>query len=443
MKGEKMKKKVMLILGLILVISVPALADSYNLEEFLSLVKANSKKLKTARKELDLAGANKKEALSTALPKLTLDATYNRNLSDYYMYADLSAFSDGEDGGTRKFKINKNNECGLSLVLSQTLFSLNVHNAIKAAKQYQKLTDFIYDASYQEIVTFAKKGFYRALLLKAIWEVAKKSEQNAHENYASVKDKYDHGLVSQFALLQAEVHWKNIIPQTIEAKRNYQLAMVSIKNLAGIPVETEIALEGDLEGYPDMPQTLEFEKVLKKRPDYNALLWEEKLRRTAVSAERSGYFPTLTGSFVYNFSSQSDEWQLDDKNDNFILGLNLFVPLFTGGYTKAKVNKARIELDRTRIRIDQTKDDIQKEITDIKLRLDQARDRILSAKATWQTAEKAFQIAQASAKSGLATQLELKDARVAFEQTQLTHYVAIYEYLSAYFDWEKAIGKVD
>jgi outer membrane protein TolC len=443
MKGKRMSKTLILSLVLILAIDASALAETYNLDEYLSLVKENSKELKTARKELDMADANKKEAISTAFPKLMLDADYRRNLSDYYMYVDFSAFANGEGGETQKFKVNRNNEYGLSVILSQTLFSLNVHNAIKAAKQYEKLTDFVYDASYQEIMTFAKKGFYQALLLKAVWEVMEASQQNAEDNYHNIKNKFDQGLVSQFDLLQAEVHWKDMIPQTLEAERNYQLALVSLKNLAGIPVDAEITLEGDLDDYPDMPEKLEFETILKRRPDYNALLWEEKLRRTAVSAERAGYLPTLTGNFIYNFSSQSDEWELDEKNDNFILGLNLSWPLFTGGYTRAKVNKARIELEKTKIRIDQTEDAVHKEITDISLRLKEAEDRIASAEAIWEAAEKAFQIAQASAKSGLATQLELKEARVAFDRAQLTYYAAIFEYLSAYFDWEKAVGEVN
>lgn len=438
-----MKRIAILTLCAVLAISTSAAAASYDLQQFLTQVKENSKELKTARKELDVAHANKKEALSTAFPKVFLDANYNRNLSDYYMYVDFSALSEDGNGGVQKFKVNRTNEYGLSVVLSQTLFSWNVHNAIKAAGQYQKLTDFAYDAGYQEIMTFAKKGFYQTLLLKAVWEVMEKSEQNAHENYLNLKDRFDHGLISQFALLQAEVHWKDMVPRTIEAKRNYQLALISLKNLAGIPVENEISLDGSLDDYPEMPDTMGLEDVLTARSDYNALLWEEKLRRTAVSAERSGYFPTLTGSFIYNFSSQSDEWKLEDKNNNYIVGLNLSFPLFTGGYTRAKVSKAKIDLDKTRIRVDQTKDNIHKEITDIRLRLNQAKDRIVSAEATRQTAEKAFEIAQASAKSGLATGLDLKDARVAFDQAQLTYYAAIYEYLSAYFDWEKAIGEVE
>ncbi len=43
----------------------------------------------------------------------------------------------------------------------------------------------------------------------------------------------------------------------------------------------------------------------------------------------------------------------------------------------------------------------------------------------------------------LATQLELKDVRVAFDQAQLNFYSSVYDYLAAYFDWELANGMVE
>ena len=289
-------------------------------------------------------------------------------------------------------------------------------------------------------MTYAKKGFYSALLLKTVWEVNQASLENAHENYLNVKQKFENGIVSEFALLQAEVRWKDLIPQTGEARKNYELALISLKNLAGIPPEEEINLEGSLDQYPEMPDEMEFETILQARPDYNALIWEEKLRGTNISSERSGYFPSLTGNFTYSFSSQSDEWSFDEKNDNWIVGLNLSVPIFTGGYTRAKVQKARIEYDQTEIKKIQTINNIYKEIESIRLRLDEAAARINSAQATLRTAEKAFHIAETSSQNGLATQLELKDARLVLDQANVNYYAAIYEYLDALFDWESTTG---
>jgi outer membrane protein TolC len=100
-------------------------------------------------------------------------------------------------------------------------------------------------------------------------------------------------------------------------------------------------------------------------------------------------------------------------------------------------------LDKTRIKIDQSKEKIYNEIHNIQLRLEEAQKRILSGRKSLQTAQKAFEIAQISADNGLATQLELKDVRMLYDQATLNSYASIYDYLDAYFDWEQASGQLN
>lgn len=428
---------------LLLSLTVPVWAESYTIDQFLDRVETHSKELKLAEQELQMARATKREAVSGALPRLAAEASYTRNLTDTYMYADLGGLTGDDAAGEAKLRINKDNEYGLNVVLSQTLFNGAVYNAIRAANQYQKLTDFIYDASYQQVMTYARTAFYQSLLLEKVWEVTESSEQNAYENYLDVKKAYDHGLVSEFQLLQAEVRYKDVVPQTTEAERNYQISLLSLKNLAGIPTDEDLILDGSLDDYPQMPQLMNLESILDRRPDYNALVWEEKLRRTGVKAEKANYLPTLTGSLIYAFSAQSDEWDFANDNNTVMVGLNLSIPIFTGGATRARVQQAQIELDKTRITIDRTRDDIEKEISSIRLVLEEANRRILSAQATLNAAEKAFSIASATAQSGLTTQLELKDSRVMLDQATVGYYSAIFEYLAAYFDWQRSTGSME
>lgn len=435
-----MKKTILLSISLILLSALSLGAKEYTLTEYLDLVERNSKELKLARQDLEIADATKAEAVSGALPHVSAQAGYTRNLSDMYMYMDMGALTDDESAGTSKFPITRNNEFSAYVTASQTLFSGAVYNAVRAARQYRKLSDFVYDASYQEIITSAKKAFHQALLLRVVLEVTQASQQNAYENYQDVSKAFDNGLASQFGLLQAEVRYKEMIPQTTEAERNYSIALINLKNLAGIPLEEEIGLAGNLDAYPDLPTMKPLDAVLESRPDFNALLWEEKLRATNVSAEKSAFLPTLTGSLSYVFSSQSDRWRFDEKNDNYTLGLTLSVPIFTGGATKAKVQKARIELDRTRISIDRARDMIELEQENIRLRLEEAYNRIASAKAALTAAQKAFDIAEATSKVGLSTQLELKDSRTMLDLATTGYYSAVYEYLDAYFDYEKSMG---
>ena len=411
-------------------------AGEYDLDEFLELVRQNSKDLKLAEQELEMAKAVKKEAWATALPKIGAQGNYRRNLLKNYLFAEIG-------GEVQKIDLTFNNEFAFNTALSQTLFSFKVGNALTAAKQYGQLTDFIYDASEQGIITFAKKGFHQALLLKKVWEIAVSSERSAHDNYMNIQQKYENGLVSEFELLQAEVVWKNKVPETMEVKRNYDLLIANLKNFAGIPEEEEINLKGNLEIFPIKPEQESMENVLGIRPDFQAMVWEKRLRETGVKVAKADYFPYLDGSFIYTFSSQSNIWHFDNRNNNFILGATLTIPIYTGGYTGAQLQKARVELEKSRINIDKNKDKISNELTNIFLRLDEAEKRIQSAKGTLNSANKAFKIAEVSADNGLITQLELKDTRIFNDQANLNYYKAVYDYLDAYFDWEKATGKVE
>ncbi|MEZ5357271.1 MAG: TolC family protein [Candidatus Zixiibacteriota bacterium] len=408
------------------------------IDSFASLVKQYSKDLKLAQKDREEADAQKSEAISLALPHVSAQASYTRNLSDTYMYMDLSSLT-GEDG-IMKVDANRNNEYAAGVSLRQTLFSPTVFNAIEAAKQYRKMTDYIYDATYQQIMTLAKQAFSQTLLLEKVVEVAAMSEQNAYDNYIDTKNKFDNGLASEFELLQAESRYRERVPTTASAKRNLDLALIDLKNLAGIPVDTEIKLIGSLDTYPDMPTNVGLDIVLEQRPDYNALLWEERLRKTDVSAQRSAYFPSLSAVAGYGYAAQSNDFKLEEENNSWTVGLVLSVPIFQGGETRARVRQANVRLEKSRLELSRFRDDVEKQLQGVKLRLTEAHARIASAKASLETANKAFSIAEKTSKVGLTTQLELKDARVAKDQATVGYYSAVFEYLAAWYDWQRISG---
>lgn len=437
-----MKKRIILFVCMLLFIIYGIQAETYDLESFLSLVENYNKDLKLAEKELDLAQVRKKQALADALPHVSASGNYIRNLGRRFLYIDFPDFETGETQ-LSKFQISYWNEFALNLGINQTLFSFKVGNALKAAKQYQKFTDFMYDSQRQNVISFAKKAFYQTLLLKKVWEVIRSSEENAKENFLIVKKKYDNGLVSKLELLQAEARWENIVPDTIQAEGAYELALNNLKTFAGISILEEMTIEGSLDQYPAMPAVVPAESVLESRPDFNALQWEKELRASDVKAQKADYYPEVKANFVlYNLTATSDVFKLDRRNITYWVGLSLYIPIFQGGETAAQVKRANVELEKSRIRIEKTKEVIYNELRNIYLRLEEAQKRIVAGRKNMDTAEQAFQIAESSARNGLATQLELKDARLLADQAKLGYFSAIYDYLAAYFDWELATGRV-
>jgi len=331
-----------------------------NLEDFLEKVETNSKDLKLVAKELDMAAANKKEAYSTAFPKIFSQGGYTRNLNPYYSYLDFGMDLSGIEGMDAfafpdKIKASYDNQFEFNTRLEQTLFSSQVGAAITAAKQYSKMTDKIYANGKLQITVGAKKVFYQTLLLKKVWEVNQKSEENAFENYNMIKTQYEAGTVSELALYQAEVNWRNTIPNVSQAKKNYELALNNMRELSGIQLSDKVEISGSFDKHPQLPEIPNVEDVLKLRPDYNALKWQSKLLGTNITAQKSGYFPSLVGSITHAYSSMSDEFKMERENNVTMVGLTMTIPIWTGGYTGAQVRKARINYDKSRIELQKMK----------------------------------------------------------------------------------------
>jgi len=414
-------------------------AEELDLKKTVQLVKEQSKELKLAQAELDLADARIKEAWASALPNITTDVNYTRNLKDQFFFIN----TDGNTGGVpNKFSFTFKNEYSLSAKLEQTIYSFGkVGTALDIAYDYENYSQMSYDYQKQQIISGAKVAFYYALLTRHIYDLSKDSELSAKNNYDETKLKYESGVVSEFDLLQSEVRWRNAIPLTIAAKKNFGTAVNNLKSLINVPIEKDIELNGSLEDTPGLPSAVTSSDVLENRLDYNALLLEGNMRDKNISLEFANHLPTISGNFTYSYSGRSDEFKIENDFDNYILGLSLSIPIFSGGFTSAQVQKARIEYTKIETRIAQAKDRIEVDIQNSELNLKEAYERIQASEKNVSAAQRAFEIAETRVDNGLATQLELKDSRFLLDQAKVNDLTARFDYLRAYFDWQIITGQ--
>jgi len=426
---------------LTLMIAVPGMARELSLDDALKIALSENKNIQIALADLQYSDALIKEAWSYALPHVTVSADYSRNLMDNFFYITVSD-SLGQKS-TTKFDVTFKNQFGLNAQLTQTIYSFGkVGTALDIAYDYESFSDLQFREQRNAILTQVKKAYYRALLSAKVADVAEESEQSALENYENVKIRFEGGLVSEFDLLQAEVRWQNAIPSTLEAQKNYQLATNNLKLLLNLPIEEPVEVKWDMDSYPAKPVKLPVEEVFGFKPGYQALLLEEQMRRKNIKIEFANHLPTLYGNATYNYIANSDEFRLDNDNDNIVLGVGINFPIYSGGYTSAQVQKARIDVDKIEKQVELSQDNIRIDLQNVYLRMDEAESRIEAAKKSVNSARRAFEIAESRYANGLATQLELKDSRIFLDQAQITHLTAVYAYLEAYFDWELLTGQV-
>jgi outer membrane protein TolC len=445
-----MNKNVLSIIGLSLVLAVllptAATADEkrIDLKSYVQMVENQSLQLTNAATDRAIARAQEKLVRSQLYPTIAGQLGYTRNLLDITQPMPVYAYSDGS--GVYPFEyqdvdVNSDNSLTAGLSVQQKVFDMNVFRGLEASRQYTVLTATGYEAARQATLTAAKRLFYQTLLLQEVLEVRKSSEEIAYENYLETQKRLENGLASPLEALQAEVSWKISQPNTSQAEKNLNIALQNLKNLANIPEEQAVVLQGSLEKYPQLPDFAPAEAIRAQRPDYQALVSQTELRKLNISVEKAKFYPTVSASFSYGLQADDDGFDFSDPTDSLSAGISVTVPVFYGGSRFSSLEKARLELQKARTSLAQKESDISTEIETIRLTLQEAKLRIDSAKQTLATAEKAYKVSQSSVESGLATQLELKDARVSLEQARLNFLSAGYDYLSAYFDWQLAVGQ--
>jgi outer membrane protein TolC len=398
----------------------------------------NSRELKLAQSELEMANARITEAWAGALPVIDADFNYNRNLKDAKFF--FSAEDSAGNATVQSFDFSFKNNFSATAELRQTLYNGKVGTALQIAYLYEDYAakNFMYQK--QSILINTKLSFYAALLAKNIYELSLDSEESARENYNETKFRYESGVLSEYELLQAEVRWRNVVPQTISAKKNYELALNTLKSEIDIPISEEIILNGSLDRLPVVPNNIDALDVFESRTDYQALILEGKMRDRNISLEFAEHFPTLSGSFTYSYQGQSDEFKLENDYDNYVLGLSLKIPIFSGGYTSAQVQKAQIEYDQALTRIAQAKDQIEMNLNNVILELKESQERMAAAEKSVLAAQRAFDIAESRAENGMATQLELKDSRIFLDQAKINNLTARFDFLKAYYQWQLTTG---
>ena len=426
---------VLLVLCLLfLTFAVSAEETRLELDKFLAMVEENSLDLAGARTDRQLAQVQEQLAKSAIYPFIAGEAGYTRNLTE------LTQTFPGSSGPV-EIPINTDNEFSFGISVQQAVFDMKAFRGVEASQEYLNLTGAAYESARQGILTMAKKLFYQTLLLQAVLDVRKSSEENAYENYTETQAKFDNGVASKMEVLRAEVNWKVTIPETSQAAKNLDIARWNLKNMAGIDSKVNLVPVGSLLEYPSLPTELSMGEILAVRPDVQTLENQQILREINIDAMRAEFYPTLSANFTYGLQAASNKFDVSDPTEIISAGLTVSIPIFYGGSRFAQLKQAQLELEQTMTSIDKKRDDVGTEIGTIRLSLREAAARIESAKQTLNTAEQAYTITKTSVENGLATQLELKDSRLSREAAQLQYYSATFDYLNSYFDWQAATGK--
>ena len=419
----------------------------YTLETFVNTVRENNLQLKISENNSRVADLSIKEAMSALLPQINGQAEAKRNFNDQYTYFEAPDYENidpvtGEIPQImQKFKMGFDNEFQAHLLLQQNLFSLKSIYDLKSARQYSAIGKLQNEDQIIKIIAEAKKAFLQTVLIKNVYEVSQVSELFAKENYLAAKNQFENKLISELDILQAKIRWEEEIPKLLKAKRNYLILLGNLKVIAGINPTDSITINYDLAEYEFNNLTVNSNDVISNRIDYQLLEANNHLQKLNIKNKQAEYYPTLNLKAGYSYFSSSDKWTVKDNQNQFTYtAVSLTVPIFSSGYRKTKLSKAKIMADNASLEKQEAKLSMTIEIQNLEMKLSEEYKTIQVAKSTRKTAEKAYEIAVETAKSGLISQLDLRKISNDYKRAEINLYNSIYNFKCTQIDFNNAIA---
>lgn len=319
-----------------------------------------------------------------------------------------------------------------------------VQNTIKQNEYEFIVAGALFDKQKQETAYSAQEAFYALLLSGEAVSLNKSILDNTRQHFDFLKARFHNGEASETDLLEIKAAVDNT-NQAFEAAVNQQnQAQEFLKNLLYLDEEITLKPTG---GFELEPQEIAYDdaflKALKSRPEIRQYEAQARADKHAAEAAKADARPNIYASWDYYSRSTSSltfsptkAWQ-----DYNVIGLTFSWPLFDGWATAAKVEQALIDLKQTQLSGEKAIKDIILELKSTYLELKTALSGLEAYDSQLIFYQKNLKNAQEKYANGLASILDLEDARLKFQVAGFNKHKAAYEYIIAQAKFYKAMGE--
>lgn len=447
---------------------VPATGDTLalSLPEAIGLALDESEEIRLARSQVALANAQIATARSAILPQVNANVGYTRTLASVFSGASTPTIPDslqfnpdpslpleerveylenrtpiaalGALGSLfSDLPFGREHAYTASLSGSQLLFSGGrAGAALGIARNYRAAAEAGLTQQEAQIQLQIRSAYYQALLAQEVAAIAQAALEQAQAFLEQEQLRLSAGQASELEVMRAEVERDNLEPQVVQGRNAADLALLNLKRLVNIPLTQPLRLTTPLE----VPAVLDSaavrpseELVRAQQASISAVEEQVDIRRQQVRIARGAFLPNISLSSAYARQLYpSDPFTLNDPwQTDWTVSLQVSLPIFSGGRRAAELGQARVQLEQSRLQLAQLREAVQLQYEQAYGEKQRALAAMQARQRTVDVAQRVYDLTVLRYERGLATQLEVSDARLSLLQARTNLAQAISDFYTA------------
>ncbi|MDB5193764.1 MAG: TolC family protein [Segetibacter sp.] len=386
------------------------------------------------------------EVKSRALPQVNGSGgiTYNPILQLSAIPGELF----GTPGTTTLVAFGQKWNANAALSVSQTLFDNSVFTGIKAAKTTAEFYRLNAQLTEEQILEQVATNYYRVLVQRQQVGVVDSTIKNTERLQSVLQGLFDNGLAKKIDVDRVAVSVSNLRSRRQQLLNGVLLLENQLKFLIGMPIQNPISIPG-IELASITPQAVPQGDTIDVagRTELAVLRTQESLLQYQKQATKGEYYPTLGFSGSYSYQGLSNRFPVfkGQKNganwfDVSSLGLNLRVPIFNGGATKARLKQADVSIRKLQEDISSTRLSLNLAYENARTQINNSIITLSSQKENVELARNVYSNTQNNYNNGLATLTDLLEAENSLTEAQNNYSSALLDYRVSEIQLIKAQG---
>lgn len=435
--------KQLLVIFTSLCVLVPVKAqDVLTLEECLRLGIENNLSLESSRNEIRKGEHTLSENRAKLLPQINAVAGFNDNFNPPVSVTDGSAYGN-------LYNVTKTLQYNASagIQLQMPLYNQTVYTAVDIARTMNELNRLSYEKAREDLILQISKMYYLSQNTAEQIALIKENISRLNELSNITQAFYDNGMAMEVDVKRVNINLENQRVQYDNAQSMLTQQLNLLKYVIDYPADKEIALTPvDTENTTSVSLT----GLDNNQYELQLLQSKQKLAEQQRKMIGQGYIPSLslTGSWMYSaYTDKAKNWFHSGPSNHWYnssgIGLTLRIPIFDGLDKRAKMKKAKIEIENAKLSYENALKNMQTQYLNATNELMNSQRNFRKQKDNYLLAEDVYQVTTDRYREGIASMTEVLQDEMRMSEAQNNYINAHYNYQVTNLSLLKLTGQLE
>ncbi|WP_373949748.1 outer membrane channel protein TolC [Vibrio pomeroyi] len=308
-------------------LSSSAFADT--LAEVYDQAKQNDPQLLRSAAQRDAAFEAVTSSRSSLLPQINLTAGYNLTRGE----TELDAGSTND---------NDRNALTAGISFSQELYQRSSWITLDTAEKTARQSDSAYAAEQQALILRVATAYFEVLRAQDNLEFVRAEKAAVARQLEQTKQRFEVGLSAITDVHDAQAQYDGVLADEVLAENDLTNSYEGLREITGQEHSNLSILDTDRFSASKSSESAValVEQAEEKNLSLLAARISQDIAKDNISLQSSGHLPSLTLDGGYDYTDIGSSATSDGTTNDFNVGINLNVPLYTGGSTTSLTKQA-------------------------------------------------------------------------------------------------------